>query len=81
KTFLAPGLGGIGMLYVVYLLWEHKDAAAGAASGTLLFKLTPWIVVGLFIFGASMALYFKLRDPRRYELIGRIVYDENEIRD
>lgn len=81
KTFLAPLLGGIGMLYVVYLLWEHKDAAAGAASGTLLFKLTPWIVVGLFAFGAAMALYFKFRDPGRYELIGRIVYEDNEVRD
>jgi amino acid transporter len=79
KTFLAPLLGGIGMLYVVYLLWVHKDAAAGAASGTLLFKLTPWIVVGLFVFGAAMALYFKFRDPRRYELIGRIVYEDNEV--
>jgi amino acid transporter len=56
KTCLAPLLGGLGMLYVVYLLWEHKDAAAGAASGTLLFQLTPWIVVGLFVFGAAMAL-------------------------
>jgi amino acid transporter len=81
KTFLAPLLGGIGMLYVVYLLWVHKDAAAGTASGTLLFKLTPWIVVGLFVFGAAMALYFKLRDPRRYELIGRIVYEDNVVRD
>ncbi len=63
KTFLAPLLGGIGMLYVVYLLWEHKETAAGAASGTLLFKLTPWIVVGLFVFGAALALYFKFRDP------------------
>ena len=44
-----------------------------AASGTLLFKLTPLIVVGLFAFGAAMALYFKYRDPGRYELIGRIV--------
>ncbi|MCG7594609.1 APC family permease [Mycobacterium sp. C3-094] len=81
KTFLAPLLGGIGMLYVVYLLWEHKDAAAGAASGTLLFKLTPWIVVGLFAFGAAMALYFKFADKDRYELIGRIVYEDNEVRD
>ena len=81
KTFLAPLLGGTGMLYVVYLLWEHKDAAAGAASGTLLFKLTPWIVVGLFALGAAMALYFKFRDPRRYELIGRVVFDDSEIRD
>jgi len=81
KTFLAPLLGGIGMLYVVYLLWEHKESAAGAASGTLLFKLTPWIVVGLFAFGAAMALYFKFRDTRRYELIGRVVFEDTETRD
>ncbi len=81
KTFLAPLLGGIGMLYVVFLLWQHKDAAAGAASGTLLFKLTPWIVVGLFALGAAMALYFKYRDPARYELIGRIIYEDTEVRD
>jgi amino acid transporter len=81
KTFLAPLTGGIGMLYVVYLLWEHKESAAGAASGTLLFKLTPWIVVGVFAFGAAMALYFKFKDKRRYELIGRIVYDDSEIRE
>ncbi|MBU8838896.1 APC family permease [Mycolicibacterium goodii] len=81
KTLVAPGLGGVGMLYVVYLLWEHKDAAAGTASGTLLFKLTPWIVVGLFVLGAALATYFKLRDPRRYEMIGRIVYDDTAVRD
>lgn len=81
KTFLAPLLGGLGMLYVVYLLWVHKDTAAGAASGTLLFKLTPWIVVGLFALGAAMALYFKFRDPRRYDLIGRVIFEDNEIRE
>jgi amino acid transporter len=81
KTFLAPLLGGIGMLYVVYLLWVHKDAAAGTASGTLLFKLTLWIVVGLFVLGAAMATYFKFRDTRRYDMIGRIVYEDNVVRD
>lgn len=81
KTFLAPLLGGIGMLYVVYLLWVHKDTAAGAASDTLLFKMTPWIVVGLFAVGAALALYFKLRDPRRYDLIGRVMYEDAAVRD
>lgn len=81
KTFLSPLLGGIGMLYVVYLLWEHKETAAGAAAGTMLFKLTPWIVVGLFVFGAALAIYFKYRDPQRYELIGRVVYDDTEVRE
>jgi amino acid transporter len=80
KTLVAPLLGGIGMLYVVFLLWQHKEAAAGAASGTLLFKLTPWIVVGLFVFGGAMAIYFKYRDPAKYELIGRVVYDDTEER-
>ena len=80
KTLVAPLLGGIGMLYVVFLLWQHKEAAAGAASGTLLFKLTPWIVVGLFVFGGALALYFKFRDPAKYELIGRVVYDDAEER-
>jgi hypothetical protein len=46
-----------------------------------LFQLTPWIVVGLFVFGAALAIYFKFRDPRRYELIGRVVYDETEVRE
>jgi amino acid transporter len=81
KTFVAPLLGGIGMLYVVYLLWVHKDAAAGTASGTLLFQLTPWIVLGLFVFGAAMATYFKFKDTRRYDMIGRIVYEDNVVRE
>jgi amino acid transporter len=81
RTLIAPLLGGIGMLYVVYLLWEHKETAAGAAAGTLLFKLTPWIVVGIFVLGAALATYFKFRDARRFELIGRIVYDETQVRE
>jgi amino acid transporter len=81
RTMIAPLLGGIGMLYVVYLLWEHKETAAGAAAGTLLFKLTPWIVVGIFVLGAALATYFKFRDARRFELIGRIVYDETQVRE
>jgi len=28
-----------------------------------------------------MALYFTFRDPRRYELIGRVMYEDSEIRD
>jgi hypothetical protein len=57
------------------------QAAAGTASGTLLFQLTPWIVLGLFVFGAAMATYFKYKDTRRYDMIGRIVYEDNVVRD
>jgi len=81
RTLLAPLLGGIGMLYVVYLLWTHKEDAAGAASSTLLFKATPWIVVGFFVSGLLIALYFKFRDQSRYERIGRIVLEDTFERD
>jgi amino acid transporter len=81
RTFLAPLLGGVGMLYVVFLLWQNKDFAAGAAAQTLLFKLTPYIVVGVFLLGAGLALYFRARDPRRYEVIGRIVLEDTGERD
>jgi amino acid transporter len=81
RTLVAPGLGGLGMLYVVYLLWVNKDFAAGAASQTLLFKLTPYIVVAVFAAGIALALYFRARDPRRYEIIGRIVLDDTAERD
>jgi hypothetical protein len=37
--------------------------------------------VGLFLLGAAMATYFKFNDSRRYEMIGRIVYEDNEVRD
>jgi amino acid transporter len=81
RTLVAPLLGGLGMLYVVYLLWKNKDFAAGAAAQTLLFKLTPYIVVAVFAAGVALALYFRARDPRRYEVIGRIVLDETAERD
>jgi hypothetical protein len=42
--------------------------------------LVPWIVVGLFVFGAATATYFKFKDTRRYGMIGRIVYEDNVIR-
>lgn len=73
KTFLSPLLGGIGMIYVVYLLWQHKDFAAGASAQSLLFILTPWLVAGSFALGAAIALYFKYFNPEKYNIIGRIV--------
>ncbi len=81
KTFLAPLLGGLGMLYVVWLLWDNRKFAAGAAADTLLFTLIPPIVVGLFVLGALGALYLKYRDKERYEMLGRIVLDDTVERD
>jgi amino acid transporter len=81
KTLVAPLLGGIGMLYVVWLLWDNRKFAAGAAADTLLFRVIPVLVVGLFVLGALGALYLKYRDRARYELLGRIVLEDTVERD
>ncbi|AZC24530.1 APC family permease [Pseudomonas sessilinigenes] len=76
KTFLAPLLGGLGMLYVVYLLFANLSFAAGSAAQSLLFKLIPWIVAASFALGAAIALYFRHFDRRKYHIIGSIVMDD-----
>ena len=73
KTLLAPLLGGLGMLYVVYLLLANMDFAAGNAAGSGFFRAIPWIVLAEFATGAALAIYLKANDRERYAVIGRIV--------
>jgi len=80
RTFLAPLLGGIGMATVVVLLLLNSATAAGDASRTLLFKLIPWIIVGVFLAGVTLALYLRARSPERYRLIGRIIHEDTRER-
>jgi amino acid transporter len=80
RTFLAPLLGGIGMGTVVVLLLLNASTAAGDAADTLLFKLIPWIIVGVFLAGIAIALYMRARSPERYRLIGRIIYEDTSER-
>ncbi|MFE3198826.1 APC family permease [Embleya sp. NPDC059237] len=76
RTFLAPLLGGVAMIAVVVLLLQNMETAAGAASDSLLFTLTPYIVGGVFVGGIALALYMRARSPERYELMGRIILEE-----
>jgi hypothetical protein len=69
------------MIAVVYLLIDNLDAAAGAASETLLFDLIPWIVVGIFVFGVLAALYLRSARPDSYERIAWIIYRDTSERD
>lgn len=76
NTLLAPVIGGLGMLFVIYLMASNIEAAAGTASGTLFFKLIPWII-GLCWFGSmAVALVLRKLDPRRYARIGSTVFDD-----
>ena len=80
-TGIIPALGAIGMLYVCYLLFTNLDFAGGAASGSLLFKLIPYIVAATFLIGLFAALYFRAKDPEQYQRIGRTVLEDAHERD
>jgi len=80
RTLLPPVLGAAGMAYVVYLLFDNLKFAAGAASGSPVFKATPWIVGGVFVLGLAVAIGIRLANPAKYATIGRIVMEESHER-
>jgi amino acid transporter len=78
RTFLAPLIGGVGMIYVTWLLIDNRDFAAGAAASDIVFALSPWIVAVVGIGGVVFALVMRQFSPSRYEIIGRVVLDVRE---
>lgn len=79
-TGIIPGLGGLGMAYVVYLLLTNIDFAGGAASGSAFFKAIPWLVIGTFVVGLVGVLVLRSRSPEVYRAIGRTVFEETHER-
>ncbi|MEV0582842.1 APC family permease [Nonomuraea sp. NPDC050310] len=81
RTLLAPVAGGLMMAYVVVLLLQNQETAAGEGAKSAFFTAIPWIVVGLIVLGVGLALYLRFVKPERYELIGRIVLEDTVERD
>lgn len=81
RTFIAPTLGGLGMVYVTYLLFTNSSFLAGAGSTDIVFKLNPWVVAATGLGGLFFALGCKYLAPDRYESIGRIVLEDTRERD
>ena len=78
RTFLAPLLGGLGMLYVIYLLIQNASFAAGTAASDIVFRLSPWIVGLTGLGGIAFAWVVRRYYPERYERVGRVVLDVRE---
>ena len=76
KTFLAPLLGGLGMLYVIYLLTKNASFAAGSASSDWIFHAIPYVVGIVGLGGILLAVFLKFKDPQRYSDLGRTVLQE-----
>ena len=78
RTLAAPLIGGLGMLYVIWLLVENAGFAAGSAASDIVFQLSPWIVALTGVGGVVFALSMRRYAPQRYELLGRVVLDVRE---
>jgi amino acid transporter len=76
STFLAPLLGGLGMVYVIYLLAVNASFAAGTAASDWVFAAIPWIVGVVGIGGLLWAAFLKYKEPARYAELGRTVLEE-----
>jgi amino acid transporter len=80
-TGIIPALGGLGMLYVVWLLLSNIDFAGGAAAGSPFFTAIPWIVIGTFAAGLIGVLLLRSRNRPVYDAIGRTVFEETHSRE
>jgi amino acid transporter len=79
-TGIIPALGGLGMLYVVYLLFSNLSFAGGGAAGSPFFKAIPWIVLATFVLAGLGALWLRRARPGVYQEIGRTVLEETRER-
>jgi hypothetical protein len=80
-TGIIPALGGLGMVYVVWLLLDNIDFAGGAASSAPFFTAIPYIVVLTFVVGLLAVMWLKSRNRPVYDAIGRTVFEETHARD
>ena len=79
-TGIIPAVGGLGMVYVVWLLLDNLDFAGGAAAGSPFFKAIPWLVIGTFVLGLLAILWLRARNRPVYDAIGRTVFEETHER-
>ncbi len=80
-TGIIPAIGGLGMLYVVWLLIDNLEFAGGLAAGSPFFEAIPWIVIGTFVLGLLAVMLLKSTNRPVYDSIGRSVYEEAHERD
>lgn len=71
STFLAPALAFVAQVYVLWLLYDNIDFLGGG------FALGKWLVpIDLLVLATGLvtAFYLKARHPKKYEQIGRLIF-------
>ena len=79
-TLICPLIGGVAMLYVVWLLWDNREFAAGLAAKSDVFKVAPYLILGAFLVGLIYAVWLRSAKPAIYAEIGRTVMEDTHER-
>jgi amino acid transporter len=75
-TLICPAIGGLAMLYVVWLLWDNREFAAGLAAKSDVFKVAPYMILAVFLIGLVYAVWLRTAKPEIYAEIGRTVMED-----
>jgi amino acid transporter len=75
-TLICPLIGGVAMLYVVWLLWDNREFAAGLAAKSDVFKVAPYMILAVFVIGLAYAVWMRTAKPALYAEIGRTVMED-----
>ncbi|ORV88277.1 APC family permease [Mycolicibacterium iranicum] len=79
-TLICPAIGGVAMLYVVWLLWDNRAFAAGLAANSQVFKVGPFMILAVFLIGLAYALWLRVARPEVYAAVGRTVIEDSHER-
>jgi len=79
-TLICPAIGGVAMLYVVWLLWDNRAFAAGLAAKSDVFEVGPYLILAVFVIGLAYAVWLRFAKPAVYAEIGRTVMEESHER-
>ncbi|WP_037365670.1 APC family permease [Amycolatopsis orientalis] len=72
STFVAPGLGGAGLIGVIVLAVLNFPTMAGSDAAWI--GLLPWLLPILIVAGLAMAGYLRRRRPETYAALGPDVH-------
>ena len=75
-TLICPIVGGVGMMYALYLLWTNRAFAGGLGSDNLVYTAMPYEILAIVIIGLVYALWVKFKRPDIYAEIGQTVLEE-----
>ena len=70
RTLVAPGIGAIGLVGALYLLWSNLSTLGG---DIIWVSLIPWFCIGWFALSLLIAFWLRSNRPDAYEGLGRVL--------